>query len=199
MKITHIRFLIFVSWFFLIGQAYSQNYTIKKESDGPFRRKIGGQLFNQHSGLARQSILLNDPNCPVVVINNSLRIEKQGDEFKYLSSTDLKFNAKIVGISVIHALYDVFGRHIENLENFEIRDFTRGWATFKGDWTADPEAFSGNVHDQLITVTYINRVRLADDTLWVYDQNKLSSALASLSLEKAGMQEEMAATDEQGE
>lgn len=184
MRIKPFCFSTLSSLALLICQSYAQEYTVKKESDGPFQFKIAGTLFNKHSSLERESILLNYPNSPVVVISNSLRIDKKDDEYTYFGSTDLKFNTKIMAVSVTHAIYDVFGRHVENLENIEIRDFDRGWATFKSEWTADQDMFGEEVHEQLTTVTYVNRVRMNDGTVWTYDKDRLLSALSSLNLEK---------------
>lgn len=162
----------------------AQDYTVKRESNGPFALKIGGTQFNDGSTLERSSILLNHPECPVMILASASRIEQKESDYVYVTSTDLRFNQSVAAVSWTLSTFDVFGRHIQDYERIEIKDYTRGWGTFPSTYKAEPGIFGDTIFTELTTVTYINSVRLADGTVWRYDEPQLEKTLQNAGLLK---------------
>lgn len=166
----------------LAGILNAQDYTAKRESNGPFARKIGGTMFNEGSTLERSSITLNHPDCPVMLLANSSRIEQNDSQYNYVASTDLRFNQATTAVSWTISLFDVFGRHIQDFERVEIKDYVRGWGTFQSTWKAEQSVFVNGRHTELTTVSYVSNVRLADGTVWRCNTPQLEKALVNAGL-----------------
>ena len=54
----------------------TSSYNIDRKQDGPFSFSISGVKFNEGSSLVRESVIFNDPNCPV-------QITSHGTKFKH--------------------------------------------------------------------------------------------------------------------
>ncbi len=155
------------------------DYEILRSPDGPFTFSLSGVELNEGSSLMRESILFNEPSCPVQLTNHSTSIVYKDRGFRFSGSTDLQVTRAISAIQVRTVLYDVFGQHMSNLANSEPMDMAPGPVTISGVWRAS----DNDVGELLTTVTYIARVRLADGTQWVFDSGNLELALSSLNLE----------------
>ncbi len=154
-------------------------YDIVRMSDGPFSFTISGIVVNEGSSLTRESILFNDPTCPIQLTKHSHSIKYKDRSFRFVGNTEFQVakNAKAIQIRTI--LYDVFGQHMQNLTNSEPRDFATGLTTVSGEWLAS----ENDIGELLTTVTYVARVRLADGTQWVFNTDNLQLALPTLNLE----------------
>lgn len=117
-----------------------------------------------------------------MILANSARIEQKDSEYIYVASTDLRFNQATTAVSWTIALFDVFGRHIQDFERIEIKDYVRGWGSFPSTWKAEPRIFKNGTHSELTTVCYVSNVRLSDGTVWRYDVSQLEKALRGAGL-----------------
>jgi len=159
--------------------AVSSEYDIKRNPDGPFSFTISGIKLNEGSTLKRESILFNDPSCPVVLTSHSTNIAFKDRGFRFNGTTNLEVKKDIQAIQVRTIQYDVYGLHMQNLSNDKPADFAVGPKTISGEWRAR----ENNIGELLTTVTYVARVRLADGTQWVFNTDNLQLALSSLNLE----------------
>ena len=171
---------LLILWVLLPGAARSADYAIERHSDGPFSFKISSLEYNEGSTLARESILFNDPKCPVSLTSHSTKIDYKSRGYRFIGATKIHVNTPVVALRVRTILYDVFGQHMKNLSNVEPKDFSPGAATLEPEWRAS----DNEITELPTTVTYVSRVRLADGSQWVFDQSSLSLALSALKLEQ---------------
>ncbi len=156
-------------------------YEIVRNNDGPFAFSISGVKLNEGSTLLRESILFNDPSCPVQLVSHSTGFSYKDRGFRYTGTTALEVTAPASAVEVRTSLFDVFGQHMSNLSNSEPRDFAAGTIELNGEWRAS----DNDVSELLTSVTYIARVRLADGRQWIWSRDNLGIALKSLDLENA--------------
>ncbi len=154
-------------------------YDIKTHSDSSFTFSIRGEAYNEGSTLERVSILLNDPNCPVELISSKLEIDYKDGGVNFYITTELRFKDEASAIEFHHVQYDVFNQHLTGFRGIEVKDFSES-TTITGIWSAA----SSKLETLLTTVTYVERVRLADGSQWVFDSDSLFLTLATLNLEQ---------------
>lgn len=159
----------------------SATYDIKREPEGPFAFKILGIELNKGSSLQRESVLFNDPSCPIQLAKNTMSFTYEDRRFRINSSTLLSIAKPVMAFEVRHIMFDVFGGHMNNLSNLEARDYAPGPVPLDATWNIFDE---NDPSELLTTVTYIARVRLPDGTQWVFNSDNLTQALGSLHLEK---------------
>ncbi len=164
----------------IAGPVYAGDYNISRQPDGPFSFKISGVDINEGSSMQRESVLFNEASCPVQIVSHTSSFIYKDRGFRISGKTELIAQQPITAIQVRTALYDVFGKHMQNLANTEPKDFSTGPATISGEWRAR----DNDAAELLTTVTYVARVRLADGTQWVCNFDDLQLALSSLNLEK---------------
>jgi len=162
-------------------QSLAAQYDVKRESDGPFAFKLFGVELNKGSSLQRESVLFNDPSCPVQFSQNSMKFDYSDRRLTISASTQLSVAQPVMAMEVRHILFDIFGQHMKNLSNTEARDFSAGPATLDGKWNLFDE---NDTSELLTTVTYVARVRLVDGTQWVVNSDNLIAALGTLHLER---------------
>ena len=169
--------------FLIATPAISATYDIKRETEGPFTFKLPGLgiELNKGSSLQRESVLFNDPSCPIQLAKNSMSFSYADRGLRISASTLLLVNKPVTAFEVRHILFDVFGRHMVNLSNLEAKDFAPGPLPIDGTWNLFDE---NDTSELLTTVTYVARVRLPDGTQWVFNSDNLTLALGSLHLEK---------------
>lgn len=161
--------------------ALAAPYEIKRESEGPFTFKMFGVEMNKGSSLQRESVLFNDPSCPLQLSKNGMTFEYKDRRLQISADTEISVSQSVMALEVRHILFDVFGRHMKNLANLEAKDFPASPASLKGTWNL----FGENAASELLTtVTYVARVRLSDGTQWVFNSDNLATALGTLHLEK---------------
>lgn len=181
LRITSLLLLLLVPVFVSAG-----SYNIDRHQDGPFAFSISGIRINDGSTLTRESILFNDPTCPVSVKSHSTKIIYKDRGFRFSGVTAIEARSPIVAVQVRTILYDVFGQHMKILANTESKDLSPGPSKLEAEW----RAYEDDVTRLLTTVTYVARVRHADGTQWIFDKDNLQLALKSLNLEhKIGDQE----------
>ena len=129
--------------------------------------------------MKRESILFNDPSCPIVLTGYSTKIIYKDRRLRFSARTKVDAKSEVQAVQIRTIQYDVFGLHMQNLANTEPVDFAVGPRTITGEWRAS----ENDVTELLTTVTYIARVRLADGTQWVFNTDNLQLALSSLNLE----------------
>jgi hypothetical protein len=155
-------------------------YEITRTSDGLFNLTISGVAINSDSSLQRESILFNDPSSPVQITAHSMQIVYQDRGFRFGAETSVAIAQPVRGVQLRTIQYDAFGQHMQNLANTEIRDFDAGASSFSAQWRARET----DITHFLTSVTYVARVRLADGTQWIYNEDDLIAALRSLDLEQ---------------
>lgn len=158
----------------------SANYKINRSNDGGFMFELSGIKINEGSSLQRETIILNHPASGVELTSSNLKFSYKDRSFYHQGKTTLKLSKNVTAIQVRHALYDVFGKHVNNLSNTEAKDMAAGEHTLDASWRA-PES---HVSEVLTNVTYIARVRYEDGTQWVIDWEEISRELGKLQLEK---------------
>lgn len=162
------------------GPACAGDYAVARAPDAPFAfTSIFGGTFNKGSSLIRESIVLNDPDCPVQIATVSTRFELAKSNFALASATAFALRAPVAAISIRHATYDVFGQHMETLAGTDVSDRGAGAHVREARWNA----LGDLIPEMLTTVTYVARVRLSDGTVWSYDEARLLAALRRLGLD----------------
>jgi hypothetical protein len=163
--------------------AVAAPYEITREPDGPFNFKILGIELNKGSSLVRETILFNDPTCPVQLSKNSMTFNYADRRLSISSATVASVKQPIVAMEVRHIMFDVFGQHMKNLSNTEVLDI--GSLPIPTSLKATWNLFDENDASEFLTsVTYVARVRLVDGTQWVVNADNLSQALGTLKLER---------------
>lgn len=177
-----IRYQIIATMLFALfcTSAVAADYNIKRVPDGPFSFSISGIKLNKGSTLQRESILFNDPSCPIILTSHKINFKYMDRGFKFNGTTVLEVKRNVRAIQVRTILYDIFGRHMKNLANTEPKDFSPGHNTITGIWRAS----ENDISEFLTSVTYVARVRFEDGTQWVFNADNLQLALSSLKLEK---------------
>ena len=165
----------------LVTPCLAAQYDIKRESDGPFQFKLYGVDINKGSTLQRESVLFNDPTCPVQISRNSMTFDYSDRRLTIAASTQIAIRQPVMAMEVRHILFDVFGQHMRNLSNTEARDFSVGASALKATWNLYDE---NDASEHLTTVSYISRARLVDGTQWIVNIDNLTAALGSLHLER---------------
>lgn len=156
-------------------------YNIKRETEGPFTFKILSVEFNKGSSLQRESVFFNDSSCPIQLSTNAMTFSYENNRFQLSSAMQISIDQPLMAFEVRYILFDVFGRHMKNLSNLEVRDIAAGPLTLHAKWNL----FDDNTpYSLLTTVIYIARVRLPDGTQWVYNSDNLMLTLGSLHLER---------------
>ncbi len=164
----------------LSSGAVAGDYEASRAQDAPFAfTSMFGGTFNKGSSLMRESILLNDPDCPVQITKTQTRFDLVKSNFDYVSTNEFETKKAIAAVSIHHAVFNVFGRYMDNLSDIDVADRDVGRQSKEGRW----KSLGDYVPTLLTTVTYVSRVRLSDGTQWVYDEDKLLSALRGLQLE----------------
>lgn len=157
------------------------NYEISREIDAPFSFRFLGITLNEGSTLQREAILFNDPAAPAQLTSSKSSFEYRDRRFEIDAETKLKISQPLVALEVRHILFDVFGQHMRNLRNLEAKDIAVGEFEQEGTW----RLFDDGVVDELLTrVTYVARARLTTGEQWVFNEEALTAALASLRLER---------------
>lgn len=164
-----------------VAPATAQQYKIDRANDGPFSMKLLGVQFNEGSSLQREQVVLNTPSCPIQVVNSTLTFSYEDRGFKYKTKTNVQVTQPVAAFEIRHVLYDVFGRHMQNLSNVVAKDYSPGQYPVEAVWNAFRE---NDVSEHLTTVTYVANVRLADGKIWTFQVAPLLAALGSLSLEQ---------------
>lgn len=177
MKIIAPLFILFLT----AVPVVSATYDIKREPEGPFAFKILGIELNKGSSLQRESVLFNDPSCPIQLAKNAMSFSYEDRRLRISSATLLSIDKPVMALEVRHILFDVFGGHMNNLSNLEARDYAPGPVPLSATWNLFGE---NDASELLTTVTYVARVRLPDGTQWVFNSDNLTQALGSLHLEK---------------
>lgn len=171
---------ILVAALLLPAWAQGADYNIDRQEDGSFSFAISGVQINEGSTLVRESILFNDPSCPIKIQSHSTGIIYKDRGFRFSAHTSVNIEKAVVAVQIRTILYDVFGQHMHNLGNTEPRDFSPGNFTISGEWRAR----ENDISDLLTTVTYVSRVRLDDGSQWIFNEDNLELALSSLDLEQ---------------
>ena len=73
------------------------DYNIERQPDGPFAFTLLGMKINEGSTLTRESILFNDPTCPVKILSHTTEIifTSRDYEFKAQTSIDLRIQSSL--------------------------------------------------------------------------------------------------------
>lgn len=161
-------------------QGFSQ-LTVQKKDGGSVMTKLTmGIKVNDGSSLMREHITINDPSCPIELLDVGIDAiyVSPGYAFKPVGSLNPK--EPIVAYEVIHMLYDVFGKHMKSLSNSRITDIS-GPTEFNkySSWRAS----ESNVSSYLVCVSYVSSVRTLSGKLWSYNVNELKGKLNQLELE----------------
>jgi len=156
-------------------------YEIKREAEGPFKFKLFGVELNEGSSLQRESVLFNDPSCPVQITRNRMVFAYADRRMTLSAATQLTMRQPIMAMEVRHILFDVCGQDARNVSNLAASDFQAVPANLPSTWNIFDE---NDASELLTTVTYIARVRFVDGTQWVVNSDNLSQALGSLHLER---------------
>lgn len=128
MRIHHFVALLFLAPLL----AVAEDYNIDRQPDGPFAFTISSVKINEGSTLTRESILFNDPECPISIQSHSTKIVYEDRGFQFSGNSRLQIKVPVVAVQVRTILYDVFGQQMKNLANSEPRDFSVGQSNLDG-------------------------------------------------------------------
>lgn len=93
--------------------ASAAEYQVSRGADGPFAVTIMGVKINQGSSLQRESIVLNDPECPLTITSASLGFDYADRRFQYKASTAIQASQAVSAYEVRHVIFDIFGEHLK--------------------------------------------------------------------------------------
>ncbi len=156
------------------------DYNVERQKDGPFSFWFSRVKVNPGSTLTRESILFNDPACPVGIQSNRTKIVYRNGELRFAARISVRTNRAVAAIQTKLRLFDVFGQRMQDLVTTESRDFHPGHFTILGEW----RLCEGNAEQILTTAACVTRVRLDDGRQWVFNKDNFELALNVLDLER---------------
>ena len=158
-----IAILIFASAY----PASAAEYAIKVVKKGYLSESLnlsGESSIKIDIPLLRQHIIINDKSCPVT-INNAYSLVIRDANSGLASIIECKQKEKVVAVRLRMVLFNVFGEHMVTLHGTE-------YVKSSTDFRLNSSWFNLNdtiLDEFLNTFVYIDRVRLADGTIWKAD------------------------------
>ncbi len=133
-----------------------------------------GIEVNKGSSLQRRWFVINDPSCPVQLlgagINTVYLNSNMGEGYKYKATGVAITSGTVTAFKVRYLLFDIWGDRAETLSGTDVSDL-KGQINLKdiGSW----EALENDVSEILTVLSFVDRVRRPDGTVWEYDASSL--------------------------
>jgi hypothetical protein len=140
---------------------------------------------NDGSSLQRGWITINDPASPVTLTRtgaNTRYFSSGGGYYSYVAQGQMTTKAAVSAYNIRFALFDVFGNHMGNLSNLEVRDLRSGETVdLDGRWRVSEH----DVSRLYTVVSFVSHVRTADGRVWRYSPAAIVETLHTIQFEIA--------------
>lgn len=177
---TSIAFALLVMY--LGSVALAQPIKVTTADGGSVITDLGYDIkINKNSTLRRAWVVLNDPNCPVQLINAGINTRYGDREYNYIPTGSVKISVAISALEIRYLLYDVFGDHLKTLSATEVTDAAvDAEISLKemGSW----RAWENEISELLTVVVFVAQARTVDGKIWRYQDKPISEELNKIRL-----------------
>jgi hypothetical protein len=177
---TSTSFILLIM--FLGSAASAQTIKVTTADGGSIVTELGyGIKVNKNSTLRRAWVVLNDPSCPVQLINAGINTQYGERQYNYVPTGSAKASDAISALEIRYLLYDVFGNHMKTLSATEVTDAaTNAEISLKdgGRW----RAWENEISELLTVVAFVAQVRTVDGKVWRYQDKPISEELSKIRL-----------------
>ena len=149
---------------------------------GSVLTELGYDLkVNDTSSLRRSWVILNDPTCPVRLINAGVTTGFADGQFIFSASGAALASVAICAVEIRFIAYDVFGDHMKTLS---LKDFSDTASNARldlkklGTWNA----WNNEVSELLTVVGFVAKVRTGEGAVWKYREGPISDKLTDIHL-----------------
>lgn len=158
-----------------VQRTHAIDYKVTSNDDG----RIIASSSPRETSLRKQHYLMNTSNSPVQITTSSItQAFTESYDRAFESQTSFSVTQPVFAIKIRTVLYDVFGEHLINMENTEVKDFTIGDHVLTGQVRVSRKETTSH----LTSVTFVAQARMADGSQWRYDEENLVAAMASLGI-----------------
>ena len=173
----------FVLLIMFIGSvALAQPIKVTTADGGSVITELGYDIkINKNSTLRRAWVVLNDPGCPVQLINAGINTRYGDREYNYIPTGSAKVSAAISAMEIRYILYDIFGDHLKTLSGTEVSNAAvNAEISLKemGRW----RAWENEISELLTVVVFVAQVRTVDGKIWRYQDKPISEELNKIRL-----------------
>lgn len=162
---------------------------VKELDGGSVITDLGMNIrMNAGSSLRRRWFVLNEPNCPVTLLDAGVRTVYESsagrgsEDYYYAAAGELQPGlTEARAVEVRFLLFDPWGRHMHTLTGTTIRDLSPGerFPLRHSRW----RAWENDVAELFTVVAFIANVRHGENSLWTYDGAQVRSAVETIKLE----------------
>ena len=190
---------IFLSCCFILAapamaQGPARQITLDKSDGGSVVTELGyGISVNKGSTLVRRWFTLNDDTCPVSLersgIQTVYKSERYSGSYSFAPAGTARAAKPVRAVYIVFALFDVWGERMRNLGLSEVTDLPEGGSVpFKSSWYAS----ENDVSEFHTSVSFVDRVMLADGTIWRADRRAIAAKLSEVQIKvsESGLERE---------
>jgi len=167
---------------FIGSVALAQPIKVTTADGGSVITELGYDIkINKNSTLRRAWVVLNDPGCPVQLINAGINTRYGDREYNYIPTGSAKVSAAISAMEIRYILYDIFGDHLKTLSGTEVSNAAvNAEISLKemGRW----RAWENEISELLTVVVFVAQVRTVDGKIWRYQDKPISEELNKIRL-----------------
>lgn len=152
-----------------------------------------GIAVNKNSTLTRRWFTLNDNSCPILLegagVKSAYTSERYSGSYSFTPSGVARARKAVRATRIVFAIFDVWGDHMRNLALSKMQDIPDGGnVPFEGAWYAS----ENDVSEYYTSAAFVDRVMLADGTIWRSDRKAISSKLSDVQIHvsEAGLEKE---------
>ncbi|HYH02106.1 MAG TPA: hypothetical protein VEC37_03320 [Bacillota bacterium] len=138
---------------------------------------------NIKSSLRLEWFVLNDPSCPIQLLNAGAREYEQIGSYPvtyhYQTNIQMKTHEAVAAYQVKFHLYNVFGHFMDELTVHEVRDLEAKEVYQQNEYFARTN--EKNTGALLKVIAYITFIRKADGTMWSYNKAPIHKIIEDLT------------------
>ena len=164
----------------LCSFSHGQLTTLKVNGGTVITKLSMGISVNSSSTLSREWIVINDEKCPIQLKDVGINTVYVSSDYRFVPSGNIILSEPIVAYEIHHVLYDVFGGHIQSLNNLDIADMS-GTIDLKkssGTWYAT----ENQINEYLSCVSYVAAVRTSTGAIWRFKPEIIKQELSKIQI-----------------
>jgi hypothetical protein len=138
-----------------------------------------GTVLNKDTSLHRKWYILNDRSSPLQLSGAGVTVAGANT---FVLKGDATTSAEISAIDVVAVLFDLWGDRSMNLRMLKVKDLSSNTTFSLSDSETKWAAAENTVKEYLTSVTYVQRVRLADGKVWLADMSAILRQITDLHL-----------------
>ena len=139
-------------------------------------------VVNNESSLHRTWFVLNDPSCPLQLVEKTgVNVEYREPNYRFVSDGAVSPRVDTSAFESSTVLFNLWGDHLETLSLVALRDLRSGdqfSLAGKFSWYAS----EADATEYVTSVTYVRNVRLGDGKIWRADMRSILRKLADIQL-----------------